>query len=772
MLWKDKSCVHMPTNSFISKLQTNARTRRSLSGLMLGILSICSLSCGCSSQVHPASLAAAFGGLSVAPDAQGWQQLLDGCSKMSADDRRRQFQNFADSNAPHELRAKAAYVLARNLQMSPAPADAKEAITRYEQATALKPLADRCAWHIVECAGRTGDEKLTRSTLAKLAETSKDKDTRAAALYALGQSYMRTGEHDLARKSFKQIATIAPDCNYSLGSTYYLAEIELAPPPPPASTDATTSATTFTASDEAASDAIAAFKHYLQTSPDGHFALDIASQLKQLPQFHPGTAENNLLARVYYVNGRYKDALDAWKAADNNADWFKQASCLVGLGKTNDGKTALANGIKNHASDTQVADAAAMLCRFLNRDGAIAVWKGVLQHSPQCADAALYNLAIRAPNEGAALDYYRRLSSSYPTSAYAPESTWWVAWNRIKAGKSQDALAILRQAAGRYGDAKAEQRFLYWIGKLEERLGHKDAAKAAYAHTIEKAGWHYYGHRAAARLQALSGHHDPGWQTNGKRHVRWGDDTAVDWDFPEPPAELASKEGATIALLTELKQWDECLDLVEADKGLLRGFFLAKLKMPQEAINAAGKALHGPPQPSEPWQIAYPLLFARFIAGEAPNKNVDPLLVQALIREESRYNAQAISGSRALGLMQLMPATAYGVAKRLSIPLSGTADIHDPEKNMRLGIDYLSYTLRHFNNNALLAVASYNGGPNAVRSWSAHMPADADVFVENIPYKETREYVRKVFGSFWNYETIYSAADKPNGKTKAPGTGG
>ena len=118
----------------------------------------------------------------------------------------------------------------------------------------------------------------------------------------------------------------------------------------------------------------------------------------------------------------------------------------------------------------------------------------------------------------------------------------------------------------------------------------------------------------------------------------------------------------------------------------------------------------------------------------------------------------AVSSSNALGLMQLLPGTAMGVAKRLGVKLNGNKDIHKPEYNIKFGIDYIAYTMGRHDGSALFAVASYNGGPNAVASWRKKIStADLDYFVENIPFLETRDYVKKVFGSYWNYEAIYDS---------------
>jgi soluble lytic murein transglycosylase len=109
-----------------------------------------------------------------------------------------------------------------------------------------------------------------------------------------------------------------------------------------------------------------------------------------------------------------------------------------------------------------------------------------------------------------------------------------------------------------------------------------------------------------------------------------------------------------------------------------------------------------------------------------------------------------------------MPGTAYGVAKNLNIPIKNPNEFFAPSLNLKLGTKYFSYSLSRFQNNALYAVASYNGGAGAVKSWIAvqHHKGndDFDSFVENIPFRETRDYVRKVFGSYWNYLRVYGTA--------------
>ena len=160
--------------------------------------------------------------------------------------------------------------------------------------------------------------------------------------------------------------------------------------------------------------------------------------------------------------------------------------------------------------------------------------------------------------------------------------------------------------------------------------------------------------------------------------------------------------------------------------------------------------------------IAYPLAYGQAIAREAAAWGVDPLLVHSLIRQESRYMHWARSCSNALGLMQLLPSTAYDVASRIKLPLSGQADILKPDNNIKMGTWYISHVIDQFHGNAgsvMFAVAGYNGGPGAVsRWWAAFQKAgktDLDIFVEEIPKDETRDYVKRVFENYWNYQENY-----------------
>jgi soluble lytic murein transglycosylase len=112
------------------------------------------------------------------------------------------------------------------------------------------------------------------------------------------------------------------------------------------------------------------------------------------------------------------------------------------------------------------------------------------------------------------------------------------------------------------------------------------------------------------------------------------------------------------------------------------------------------------------------------------------------------------SSANAVGLMQVVPETATSVAKRINLKQYA---LDNPNDNVNLGTWILEETHQHYKNNSLLAVASYNAGPSKVTTWlEQKQSADSDEFIEAIPYEETKDYVKQVFGNYWNYVRLYN----------------
>lgn len=154
--------------------------------------------------------------------------------------------------------------------------------------------------------------------------------------------------------------------------------------------------------------------------------------------------------------------------------------------------------------------------------------------------------------------------------------------------------------------------------------------------------------------------------------------------------------------------------------------------------------------------LALPLTDASIIREQAAEKQLDPALIAAVIYAETKFDPRP-SSAGAQGLMQILPSTAYYLA-HLSGGVSFTAgDLADPSVNVAYGSYYLRYLLDHYDGNQMLAVAAYNGGLGNVDKWLAHAQGEGrSLSVEEIPFAQTREYVRRVLGAERAYRSTYA----------------
>jgi soluble lytic murein transglycosylase len=150
--------------------------------------------------------------------------------------------------------------------------------------------------------------------------------------------------------------------------------------------------------------------------------------------------------------------------------------------------------------------------------------------------------------------------------------------------------------------------------------------------------------------------------------------------------------------------------------------------------------------------LRYPLPYQNLFQQFAASASISPTWAYGVARSESLFMRDARSSAGAIGLMQLMPATGKTVAKKLNVPYSGLHTLTDPRSNIRLGTTYLGQMSERYGGNRVLATAAYNAGPHRVDRW---LPSsgnqDARVWIENIPFNETRQYVKRVMAA----ETIF-----------------
>ncbi len=159
-------------------------------------------------------------------------------------------------------------------------------------------------------------------------------------------------------------------------------------------------------------------------------------------------------------------------------------------------------------------------------------------------------------------------------------------------------------------------------------------------------------------------------------------------------------------------------------------------------------------------RIVYPFPHKEAVVRDARARGLDPFFVAGLIRQESMFETRIRSGAGAVGLMQIMPATGGDLARELGISGFTTDWLQDPEVNVRMGTHFLASLIRRFDGNVVDALAGYNAGPTRARNWRG-LPTyrDPDVFVEHIPFRETRNYVKVVQQNARIYAGLYGCGD-------------
>ncbi len=156
------------------------------------------------------------------------------------------------------------------------------------------------------------------------------------------------------------------------------------------------------------------------------------------------------------------------------------------------------------------------------------------------------------------------------------------------------------------------------------------------------------------------------------------------------------------------------------------------------------------------YKYFYPIKYEEYVYKYANEYNVDPLLVFSIIKAESNFDEKVVSSSGAVGLMQLMETTAEEIAEELGIEYKKGETLYNPEMNIMLGVNYYSKLIKVYNNDCKLALAAYNAGIGNVDDWIENeVIQDDGSDIENIPFNETNNYVRKTLRNYEIYKDLY-----------------
>lgn len=308
----------------------------------------------------------------------------------------------------------------------------------------------------------------------------------------------------------------------------------------------------------------------------------------------------------------------------------------------------------------------------------------------------------------------------------------WRVKTALRAGQWETAKRFI---AGLSEEQQRDSRWRYWSARILEATGNKSEARSLYQGLARDRS--YYGFLAADRIET----------DYSMQHVGIG-------ASPEEIGAMLARPG--IQMAQELyqmgqvndarRQWTWTMRRMNNRELAVAAVIAQQWGWHDRAILTLAKSDH-----QDDLELRFPLLYRESIEANASEAGIDPSWVYGVVRQESAFVVDARSSAGALGLMQLMPSTGRLTGRKLNIPIRNNRAILNVENNLRLGASYLKEVLGRNNGNQVLATASYNAGPNRVSSWLPEQNMEADIWIELIPFSETRDYVKNVM----SYTTVY-----------------
>ncbi len=333
------------------------------------------------------------------------------------------------------------------------------------------------------------------------------------------------------------------------------------------------------------------------------------------------------------------------------------------------------------------------------------------------------NIKRRAGAVDEALTLFNELLKRHTDKKGQEPVLWAIAWIHYLQRDYERAVTVLTRLSDQYGDA----RYSYWLKKAQAHLDNPEKTK-----TLSIGYRDYYGYLTALKeglpIKSIGSAYNLQNVPNKLQRA-------------EVLFTIGLKEEAVTEAVYSVRVSGDALQSAAASA------FLHRVGNHQYAVNIISKT----PYREEYHPLLYPFVFMDEIQEAARQTGLDPLLILSVIREESRYHPEARSIAGALGLMQLMPTTARLYERHAKVSVNSNSDLFEPKRNILIGSHYLKHLINLFGS-LPPAIAAYNAGEEVVKEWlKKGNYKGIDEFIEDIPYEETNNYVKKVLTTYFEY---------------------
>lgn len=336
-----------------------------------------------------------------------------------------------------------------------------------------------------------------------------------------------------------------------------------------------------------------------------------------------------------------------------------------------------------------------------------------------------------------ALDYYRLAQEAPPIPHYLQAETWYedqYDWKARAALRAEDWKALLYAIAEMPTAQSEHARWRYWKARALMALdGAASTESIALLKDLSQER-HYYGWLAADELGISV-------------HEAYQKTTAVSQSDIQTIADMPAVKRAVALQQFDLryearKEWYAATRGLDDQSLLAASIYAQKLGWYDLSINTADNT-----KQQHNFDLRYPKPYNQYFSQAAAEENLDKAWLFGLVRQESRFMDYAKSVVGAAGLMQLMPKTASWIAKKKGMRGFTRQSIRDVKTNIALGTFYMRHTLDMMQGKEVMATAAYNAGPSRAFKWQANRPLEGAIYIESIPFNETRNYVQRVMAN-------------------------
>lgn len=605
--------------------------------------------------------------------------------------------------------------------------DYEKAYQEFGKVPSGSSLKSSALFRQARCATNMGKNELAIKKYNRIVRSNSKSSIVPISRYNMA-NLMFENQDVKAKGHFKKIIKKYPTSDYAIASEYYLGLIETTTPHKSEKQAA-----------KSKERALIHFKNYLEKAPDGRYSIKSIDEIKKLdPKLT--NYDNLLIAKGYYKNGEFgkaKEYLNKTTLAESWSDFSKNE---YKLGNKDKGNYYAELGLKKHAANTSAPDVYEVIDNYITTFPTRK--EGILKLSSLGANSTGADyIAYLNCNEVVGADVkeacYRSLYEKYPNGQFSADSLYNLFLTKYLQKKYYDAQRLGFLHLKKFPNVKSSPAVTYFMGKIAHKLKHYESANNYYKEVLRLYPDTYYAYRANYNLNK--------------------DDGSLPFlELAEKPVVFPYKKSLDnnlVVKLAYLKDYDLVEELCKKDKFIQSWIAYQKGNYTISAVLARNAMEELPSKPAFSdlrWRLVYPLHYYETVDRVKGNNN--PIILESIIKEESHFNPFASSAVGAKGLMQLMPATYNEVVSKHNLP----SNLNAETANITAGSLYYEGLKKVLGNKDLYAITAYNGGIGSVTNWfSKLIYNDTDEFVEQIPYPETKNYVKKVLRTYWVYGNVY-----------------